>query len=294
MDLSQLRKIAGITEETVTSKPKYLSEGMNEVRKAAGLPLLVESYDEDDEDEDVKKADAEAKKRNIKLPKVKDADEDDEPKSSKKADPYWGNLVKKAEDKKEDKASEKKADKAPEKKAEDKKEEEDSSDDERLRHLGLKKPKPKPADPNAPKKRGKAPNAASKSGVLRQWIIDHPGVTRAQAWAHAVEKFGEKSEENTGGITKAGFSTLYQNARSHHGLVKKREVKESWVIMHPSINNHILHENREMNQFQWVSFLSENQDPMIFDTLAEAEEVARYLMDFRNQQTVIEHVQLED
>ena len=157
-----------------------------------------------------------------------------------------------------------------------------------------KKPASQSKDFVGPKKRGKSQNPSSKSGVLRTWIEEHPGVARKDAYAHALATIGAKSEENPGGITPAGFSTLYQNARTHHGLVKKKEVKEAWIITHPSIHNHILHENREMNQFQWVHFLNENQEPLIFESEEAAEEVARYLEDFRNQSVIIEHVILED
>ncbi len=156
------------------------------------------------------------------------------------------------------------------------------------------KPAKKGKDFVGPKKRGKAHNPASKSGVLRAWIEEHPGVKRSDAYAHAISTFGAKSDENPGGITPAGFSTLYQNARSHHSLVKKAEVKEAWVLMHPSVYNHILHENREMNQFQWVHFLNDNQEPMIFETEAEAQKIAKFLSDFKNQSVIIEHVTFEE
>jgi hypothetical protein len=159
------------------------------------------------------------------------------------------------------------------------------------------KPASKAKDFVGPKKRGKSHNPASKSGILRTWIEEHPGVARKEAYAHALATLGAKSEDNPGGITPAGFSTLYQNARSHHGLNKPKEVKEvkeAWVLMHPSVYNHILHENRELNQFQWVHFLSDNQEPMIFESEAEAEKIAKFLSDFKNQSVIIEHVIFED
>ncbi|RWZ87261.1 MAG: hypothetical protein EO766_12105 [Hydrotalea sp. AMD] len=295
MDLEQIKKIAGITESAKPKSkgPDVLSESM---RRIAGLPMLVEREEDDDyeddsgdEDEDVKKAESESKKKGV-------------------SKPFWEvNKLK----------SDKKPAPTPKKEVEKKEEEDDDEDDEtdeeynarmkrRSEKLGTpytpkdsskkaEKSEPKKAEASTEaKRRGKAPNPSSKSGVLRQWIIDHPGVTRAEAWKHAVSVFGEKSEENTTGITKAGFSTLYQNARDYHKLGKKFQTKESWVIMHPSVNGYILHENREMNQFQWVSYLSDNQDPMVFESEEEANEVAQYLRDFRNQNVVVEHVVFDD
>ncbi len=296
MDLEQLKKIAGITSEHKTSRQSFISEDMKDILKIAGIQPLVEAYDDDDydddEDEDVRVAEKEAKKRKIKLPSVKvNAEDDLEHIKSKKEKP-----VEKKEEPKEDP---KKENLKPAKKNfwdihDTKKEDPKKEKPVEKKDDSKKEPPVEKKEETVAKRRGKAPNPESKSGKLRQWIIDHPDAKRAEAWKHAVEAFGEKSEDNPGGITKAGFSTLYQNARAKHGLVKKKEVKEAWVIMHPLINNHILHENREMNQLQWVHFLSDNQDPMIFESSAEAEEVARYLRDFKNQAVVIERVELDN
>lgn len=311
-DIDHLRKIAGLTES-------YESTSQ----------VLTEAWDDDDEDPDVARMEREASKRKMKMPDVKvDAERDlskiagakksaakeeadeaaeereaaeraaakkkeeaDSPKADahdeheKKESPakekaeHGGSKPSPAAEKKESAASEKKEeDKAAEKpaeKAEDKKEESTEA-----------------------KRRGKARSDTSKTGQLRTWIINHPGAKRAEAWKHAVDTLGLKSEDNPGGITPAGFSTLYQKARSQQeGYVSrnaKKDVKEAWILMHPLVHNHVLHENAAMNQYQWVHFLDENQDPMIFESKEAAQKVATYLADFKNQSAIIEHVVFDD
>jgi len=267
---------------------------------------LYESYDEDeddDEDDDVRRADAEAKKQGIKLPKVSVNVEDDmEHVAHKKAtsekesaaDAAAKHEAKESAAKEKAEHAGKKPSPAAEKKetpAAEKKEESKSSE---------KKEAPA-EDKEAPaekKQRGKARSETSKTGILRAWIAANPNVKRSVAWAHAKEVCGgEKpkgADRSTPGISAAGFSVLYQVARNQAGLSKKREVKEAWIIFHPSIGNHVLHENTAIDQYQWVHFLNDNQGPMIFETEAEANAIANKINDRSNQGSIVERIDLED
>ncbi|MGZ8924565.1 MAG: hypothetical protein ACXW2E_01650 [Nitrososphaeraceae archaeon] len=130
-DMERLRKIAGLQESE-----SYSSKQLNE------------RYDDDEDDPDVKAAMDEAKKRKIKLPKVKDVDPDKDIESLAR--------------------SRKSKDSSSEKTEEPKKEE------------------PKKEEPAAEKKRkGKAPQEGSYAGRLRSWIQNNPGKSRKEAWEYA-------------------------------------------------------------------------------------------------------------
>lgn len=266
-DLNNLRKIAGLQESF-------------ELKQA-----LHESFDDDDgeEDEDVKHADDEAKRRHIKLPKVEgkvDPDKDlhdlavakkhaSEVKHSKSAP--TGDVAQLAA--------------------------------QQLKSREEKKPEPKPpVEKKAPvekkegeteaekKKRGKAPNPNSKSGQLRAFIERHmaanedPKTVRKAAWTWASTVCDPP-------FTPAGFSTIYQGIKSKNA--KKSETNECWILRHPTIPSFILKENTAMNMYQWISDSDVMDEPLVFETKEEATKVAKYLISFKNQLSDIERVSLD-
>lgn len=274
-DLEHLRKIAGLNE-SASSKSQTLNE----------------SYDDDDEDPDVKHADDELKKRKVKLPDAGKVDPDkdihdlaekrkaraekkkaeDKPKAGGVAD-LASKQLKAKEDAKKDEP----------KKAEPKKETEDKKED--------KKESDTPAEK---KKRGKAENPASKSGQLRAFIQKHfdsgqdPKAVRKAAWKWASETCDPP-------FTAAGFSTIYQGIKAKNAkkAAESETKNECWIIRHPSIPSFILKENTVMNMYQWISDSDVYDDPMIFETEDEAKKVAAYLLQFKNQLSDIEHVDLD-
>lgn len=266
-DLERLRKIAGLQESTENGSKHLLTEGWDD-------------DGDDDEDPDVKKAEAEAKKRHIDMSaaeraarkvnvekdlralarsrKSKDTDED--------------------EDEKEETAhKEHEAKESPEhEKAEHSGKKPSAADEKKETPADEKKEEAKAAEVEK-KRRGRAPQEGSKSGQLRAWIQANPGKARKEAWAYA-EKIG---------FTKAGFSTIYQG-------IKSRMKTECFILRHPSIPSFILHENAMMGQYQWISENDVNQEPLVFATKLEAEKVAGYLREFKNQLVDIERVSLDD
>ncbi|PPD54361.1 MAG: hypothetical protein CTY12_03455 [Methylotenera sp.] len=276
MDLERLRQLAGIMEGTVSSSG-----------------ILNESWDDDDEDPDVARAEREAKKRKIKLPDVKvDAEKDMT---------HVAGAKKSAEKEAADEAKEKKeaAERAAAKKKEEAdspKAEEDSKPTqkkesptkEKAEHAD-KKPAPAVEKKETPaeekkeeaaaeaKRRGKAPNADSKRQRLHAYLKANPGVKRAVAikWAQEHLEMGQ-----------AYASQQIQ-------AVKSQIAKECWIIRHPSVPSFILHENGMMNMYQWMSDTDLNLEPMVFATESEAQKVAKYLEEYKNQLSTIEHVNLD-
>lgn len=285
MDLERLRQLAGIMEGTVPSSG-----------------ILNESWDDEDEDPDVARAEREAKKRKIKLPDVKvDAEKDmthvagakksaekeaaDEAKEKKEA-------AERAAAKKKEEADAPKAEEdkpAPKKETSHEKHEKSESPAKEKAEHADKKPAPAtekketPADEKKEeaaaeaKRRGKAPNADSKRQRLHAYLKANPGVKRAVAikWAQEHLEMGQ-----------AYASQQIQ-------AVKSQIAKECWIIRHPSVPSFILHENGMMNMYQWMSDTDPNLEPMIFATESEAQKVAKYLEEYKNQLSTIEYVNLD-
>ena len=161
MDLDRIKELAGtsapaIPSTVATDRSEYVVEAM----KIAGIPIN-EAYDDDDEDPDVKIANADKRQREFekKNSKAIKAAEDSADASDDTAE-----SVKRAE------AAEKKEEKAADKPAE-KKEEANTA-----------------AKGRKPSERG---------GSCRQWLVDHPGATRGQFVAHCVELGMSKAHANT-------------------------------------------------------------------------------------------------
>jgi hypothetical protein len=288
-DLETLRKVAGlqeavepvaeIIEETVVVvspkpiKKTTVKEGWDiaDALRVAGL-FEGRSYDDDDdEDPDVKRAEQELKKRKVALPKVQDIDPDKDladlaaAKEKKKA------VAKAAKDAAAHAAHEK-----AETPAKEKAEQAASSVKDEAKETPAEEKKEEAA---VAKKRGKAPQEGSKSGQLRAWIKAHPGAKRSEAWAWA--------QTIDPPFTKAGFSTIYQ-------ACKGKMVKECYILRHPSVPSFVLHENKAMNMYQWISESDLNQEPVVVQTIAEADKISNYLKSIKNQLSTIERVSLED
>lgn len=254
---------------------------ISRLRSIAGLPAtpITESYDDDDEDPDVKRADNEAKKRGIKLPDVKSKIDPEKDLSSLAKARASSEKKKEAEaDSEEEKeAKTKAAEKAAvEKESKERDSASDSDDDD---DKPVKKEEAKAAEA---KKRGRAPNESSKSGQLRAWIAANPDKPRKEAWAHA--------QAMNPPFTAAGFNTIYQSIKSK----MKKSVTECFIMRHPTIPSFVLSENREFNRYDWISENDFEPMPVVLETREEADELARFLSDYKRTIVVIESVSLID
>lgn len=262
---------------------------ISRLRLIAGLPAtpITESYDDDDEDPDVKRADNEAKKRGIKLPDVKSKIDPEKDLSTLAKHRATHEKKKEAEaDSEEEKSAKTKAAEkaAAEKEAKERDSADDSDDDD---DKPAKKEADKPAEKKAEaaaeaKKRGRAPNENSKSGQLRAWIAANPDKPRKEAWAHA--------QAMNPPFTAAGFNTIYQSIKSK----MKKTATECFIMRHPTIPSFVLSENREFNRYDWISENDFEPMPVVFETKAEAEELATFLSDYKRTVVVIESVSLID
>lgn len=250
-----------------------MSWDMDSLRKIAGLNESVineAKWDDDDEDRDVKAAMDEAKKRKIKLPKVKDIDPDKDVSALARS--------RKSKDKEDEDEKEE---------AHEKHEASESAEKEKAEHTD-KKPSAESEKKETPaeekkeeavaKRRGKAPSETSNAGKLRAWVKNNPGKSRKEAWEYA---------QSIGMTSKNGFSTQYQAA-------KGKKVAECFVLRHPQISSFILSENRELNQYQWVSDSDIEGVPMVLEDEQTATELMTYLSDYKRLSCVIDCVNLED
>ena len=238
------------------------------IRKIAGLNPIMESVDDDDEDPDVKiamkdKRQAAFEKRN----KNELSSAEKEAAIKEKMD------KEKAKEAREKKANEKPVAKKEAPKAEPKAEEKPAA-----------KAEEKPAESNESneaKRRGRAPSDSAKAGQARAWLAAHPGAKRGEFIAHASEW---------------GMTKHYANQRFYaikHALGSKTEVKEVYFLSHPSMPSFLLAENREINQMQWVDPTSPLV-PMMFESKAEAEKIAKYMSEWKSQYANIDTVTLTD
>lgn len=248
------------------------------LRQIAGVQLN-ESYDDDDDDglskserELASKAEGDLKKKGIKVGKV-DPDKDiaklatrrkaSETKKETAADDEEKEAATKAKSEKE--AAEKDAPKAEDKpepkkeapKAEEKKEE--SKAEEKKEEAAAEA-----------KRRGKAPNPESFNQHAK---ANAKNMTRGQFLTWAAEKHGKG---------KAYSSALFAKYNPKSGRALPTEAKECFMISHPSLSSYFLHENKMMNQMQWVDLDSDNE-PMIFESKAEADKVIQYMANWKGQ-----------
>jgi len=299
MDLTSIRKIAGLLEQASEKKTKKvaLSEDLQTMYKHAGMTAIMEAFDDDDDDfsdddEDVKAATSEAKKRNIKLPDIKaevkpkavpkdqsddDEDEDDKPrKSTNFLMPNWEKAIIKKPTETTRGTKERTTTKAPKKQR---------------------------APGEAAPKQGKPKNELSKSGVCRAYWRNNPEGSVKGAWAEMV-KNGYTMKESNGikedkVFTKHGWNTLCNKAKKEieheRATGESKKIEEMYVIAHPHMNSFILHENRELNRNQWVSN-SEISDlpPYMFESKQEATDYARHLRDYQSMSCTIKRIKFDN
>lgn len=265
MDINQMKKLAGIESKSEDSAHHVqLNETMQHWLKVAGVLNEAKCNSScEEEEEDADEEEKPHKNETIKPGASKEARK----KAQAKAGQFWN--INKPVDKKEEKKEKKQ-----EKKAEPKAEKAEKAE-----------------EPATTKTRGKARVEQSKTGVIRKYLQDNPNHSKKAIRDHMVSAFGWQSESNPGGITEHGFNTLLYNARRQLGMNRNaKAIKECWVIRHCSLNSYFLHENKAMNQYQWVHYLDDNQDPIMFESEKQANEAAKYLIEFKNQFGVVEYV----
>ena len=268
------------------------------LRQLAGQPLN-ESYDDDDDDGMsaseralASKADGDLKKKGIKVAKV-DPDKDlhalaqrrKAKEAKKEADADEEEKKAAATSKAEKEAEEKNAPKAAESDDEDDKKEEKKP----APKADEKKDEPKAEEKKEEaaaeaKRRGKKPDANSKSQRALAWIKANPdaGGGAFAKWAIANIDMG-KNYANT------YFHGLKAKARAQ----LKASANECFMISHPTLSTYFLHENRAMNQMQWVDSDSDNA-PMVFESKDAAEKVIKYMAEWKSQQGNLVRVDLKD
>ena len=231
------------------------------IRKIAGLNPIMESVDDDDEDPDVKiamkdKRQAAFEKRNKNELSAAEKEAAIKEKMAKE----------KAKEAREKKADEKPAEQKEAPKSEPKAEEKPAA---------AAKSEEKSETSSEAKRRGRAPDDNSKRGQARNWIKEHPTATRGEFLTHA-----------------ASFNMSKHYANAFFYTVKKgMKVEECYVLSHPSMPSFLLAENREINQMQWIDPNSP-LEPMIFESKAEAEKIARYMSEWKSQYANVETIKL--
>lgn len=230
---------------------------VNIMRKIAGLPLMEAVDDDDDEDPDAK----------IAMGDKRQAAFEKRNKSELSTAEKEANIKEKLAKEKTKEARVKKA--------------EDSPVDKKESPVASPKAKEKSEDAadtsNEAKRRGRAPSDTSKRGQARTWINGHPSAKRSEFLAHA-ESFG---------MTKHYANAFFYTVK------KSMKVEECYVLSHPSMPSFMLAENREINQMQWIDPTSP-LEPMIFESRAEAEKVAKYMGEWKSQYANIDTIKLVD
>lgn len=258
---------------------------ISRIRALAGVPLN-ESYDDDDDGMSAAeraladKADKDLKKKGVKVAnvdpekdirslarrrKAHDAKYEEEKDKEEAESKAAADAEKKAKEKEEPKAEETK-DAAPKKEPNAKKEEPKAEE---------KKEEPKAEA----KPRGKAPNPESFNQHAK---ANAKNMTRGEFLKWAAEKHGKG---------KAYASALF----AKYNPKSSREVKtnECYMLQHPSVPSFLLAENKMMNQYQWIDSASP-MDPLVFETEAEAQKVAKYINEWQNQVSDIIKIDLSD
>lgn len=251
-NLSQLRKIAGISESTQTKK-EVLNERWSD-----------DDDGYDDEDPDVKiagsdKRQAAFEKRNKK--EIKSANKDADKKDADKKVASQNAKTAEKDVKKEEPV--KKAPEAEEKKTPAKEEKPDAGTAE-------------------PKRRGKAPNEASFNQQAKKYAKEH---SRSSFIKWAAETHGKGKN-----YASAMFAKYNPKSGREQKVV---EASVLWGIAHPSLKGFTLADNHELNQLQWIDS-SSALDSMIFTTEAEAQKVAKYMAEWKNQSVTVEQYDFAD
>jgi hypothetical protein len=231
---------------------------INKVRKLAGMPLM-EAWDNDDDDEDP----------DAKIAGGDKGQSEFEKKASKD--------IKQAEQK-ADEIAKKKAEEAAAKKVA-------SPFDALVNHATAdKKPakaeKAPKSDEGGEKRRGKAPDPEGKQGKARAWMDANPNATRKQFIDHVVANH-EMSPHHAN-----TFFYAYKKVKG------SKTVSEMYYLSHPSVSSYVLAENRELNTFMWTDHTNATLEPLMFESKAEVERVAKYMSEWKGIPTQIGTVNL--
>lgn len=117
--------------------------------------------------------------------------------------------------------------------------------------------------------------AAKKAHTALAWLQANKGATRKDFMTWAKDH---------------GMSSAHAN--TYFYLLKKR-LTEGFVLHHSQIDKFVLSENRMMKSYVWRDISADaDVDPMIFETEQEAKKMAKYMLDYNNQQVTIEKVTL--
>lgn len=266
-----------------------------EVRKVAGLPLTEAWHDnDDDEDPDVKIASGDKRQKEFESRNKKHLDDNAEMLKKRTAEQKAAAAKKKEEAKAAPKPAEKKEEPKPAAKAEEKKPAPAPAE----KKAEEKKPEPAKAEEKKPeekkeetpaaaeaKRRGAKPNANSKSQRAAAWIKSNPNGTRGQflAWA--------KANLDMGSAYGSAFFARHNPKSKRQAATEQKN--ECYVLTHPLMPSFLLAENREMNQMQWVDSTSP-LEPVICETEAEANKIAKYMSEWKGQQSTIVKIVFED
>lgn len=235
---------------------------INIIRKIAGLPLMEafrgDEEDDDDEDPDVKVVSKDKRQAAFEKKNKNELTAAEKAAKAKDKAAAAAAAEKKAAEKPVEKKAEPKAEEKKEAPAAEKKEESNEGN-------------------NEAKKRGRKASDSSKMGQARAWIHAHPEAKRGEFLTHA-ESFGMSKHY--------GSAFFYQ-------VKAKSKVAECYVLTHPSMPSFLLAENREISQMQWVDPTSPLV-PMIFESRAEAEKVAKYMSEWKSQYADILTIKMVD
>lgn len=234
---------------------------IDKVRKIAGLEPLTESRawgDEDDaddyEDPDAKIAASDPKQRAF------------ERKASKDLKAAREEMDKRTADQKA-KAAEKKAAEANVAKKEEEKKEEGKATETS-------------ASAEEKKRRGRAENPDGKQGLARKWMQENPNATRKEFIAHVTANHGMSAHH---------ANTFFYAHKKKMG--SKSTTNEMFYIQHPHAASYVLAEDPEQRSFKWVDFTS-HLEPIITETKEEAEKIAKYIKEWKGQETVVSSIEV--
>jgi hypothetical protein len=248
----------GVKESTKMSKEKQAL--LESVRKIAGLPL-VEAWDDDDEDPDVKTAMKDKKQQEFEAKHKKVIAKVDAQKDMEKVA---------AGAKKEDDEDDEKPAAKPDFLDMDK----DGNKKESMKKaIADKKEKMAKAEEKKPVARG------SVATVIRNVLSKNKSA---------------KASDVRAALEKAGVSVP---AHLHSHIVRiRKKLNEGYILVHPQMSSFVLAENAMMNQYQWISTKDESTslEPVVFESEAAAKKVMEYLYDYKNQQSVLVPLALEE
>lgn len=232
---------------------------LNEARKYAGLEPIVESFEDDDEEDRDAKIAAQDKKQ-----------QEFERKNKKTLDAAEKAIKAKAAREQADKET---ADKEKSDAPKSKEDNEDKSKEKSDKEVDNKKNSETSSEEKVVK--------AKKAAAARAWIAENPSATAGQFKAIALDKFGMgKHYANT---------FFYAHKNKNKG---KTEVAECFVLSHPTISGYYLAENREMGQHQWIDEDSD-LDAMMFESVDQANDYAAKIADWRGTKSKVSHVVFE-